>query len=61
MWRLNTVGQKIILSESVYNDVKDLVPCVCLEAVRVKGKAEETIIYGIDDDALLSFYKASVA
>ncbi len=52
--------QKIILSESVYDDVKDLLPCVPLEAVKVKGKTQETIIYGIDDDAVLSAYKTSV-
>ena len=53
--------QKIILSESVYDDVKDLVRCVPLESVKVKGKTQETIIYGIDDDAVLSLSKTGVA
>jgi adenylate cyclase len=53
--------QKIILSESVYADVKDMVPCVPLESVKVKGKTQETIIYGIDDDAALSLSKTGVA
>ncbi len=45
-------SQKILISESVYLDIKDQVPCVPLETVRVKGKEQKTVIYGIDDDAL---------
>ena len=43
--------QKIVISESVYSDVKDVVPCVALETVKVKGKRRATRIFGIGDDA----------
>lgn len=43
--------QKIIISEAVYEDIKDDVKCVPLETVKVKGKEQETRIYGVDDDA----------
>jgi adenylate cyclase len=46
-------SQKILISESVYLDIKDQVPCVPLETVRVKGKEQETVIYGIDDDVVV--------
>lgn len=44
--------QKILISESVCREVKNVVPCVRLETVRVKGKEQATEIYGIDDGAL---------
>ncbi|HSE96939.1 MAG TPA: adenylate/guanylate cyclase domain-containing protein, partial [Blastocatellia bacterium] len=43
--------EKIIISGAVYQDVKDLFPCVKLEEVKVKGKTQSTAIYGIGDDA----------
>jgi len=45
--------QKIVISESVYSDVKDVVPCVALETVKVKGKRRATRIFGIGDDAVV--------
>jgi adenylate cyclase len=45
--------QKILISESVYEDVKHLFPFVQLEAVTVKGKTQASKIYGIDDDAVI--------
>ncbi|HET9531008.1 MAG TPA: GAF domain-containing protein [Blastocatellia bacterium] len=45
-------NEKIIISGSVYQDVKDFFPCVQLEEVKVKGKTQATAIYGISDDAL---------
>ncbi|MCH7915362.1 MAG: GAF domain-containing protein [Deltaproteobacteria bacterium] len=47
-------AQKILISESVYLDIRDQVPCVPLDTVRVKGKKQETVIYGIDDDVVVS-------
>ena len=47
-------AQKILISESVYLDIRDQVSCVPLETVRVKGKKQETVIYGINDDTVVS-------
>lgn len=47
-------AQKILISESVYLDIKDQVSCVSLATVRVKGKKQETVIYGINDDTVVS-------
>ena len=44
--------EKIIISGAVYQDVKDLFPWVQLEEVKVKGKTQATVIYGISDEAL---------
>jgi adenylate cyclase len=43
--------QKILIGESVYEDVKHLFSCVQLAEVKVKGKMQATRIYGIADDA----------
>ncbi len=45
--------QKIVISESVYEDIKDQVECVPLAVVKVKGKTQETRIYGINDEAVV--------
>jgi adenylate cyclase len=45
--------QKILISESVYEDVKHLFPFVQLEAVTVKGKTQASKIYGIEDNAAI--------
>jgi adenylate cyclase len=46
--------EKILFSQTVYEDVKDLFPCVPVEEVKVKGKTQATKIYGIGDDPFVA-------
>lgn len=42
---------KILINDRVYEDIKDIVPCVDLGYAQVKGKGETVHIYGIKDPA----------
>ncbi|MBI3965784.1 MAG: adenylate/guanylate cyclase domain-containing protein, partial [Chloroflexi bacterium] len=56
-----TYDCKILFSESVYEDVKDVIPCIDLGYDKVKGRGAAVRLYGVPESVILAEHAADSA